>query len=59
MRDSYPTVRRYSPAFLNTLDLHAAPAAQPLMEAIDVRQINVNHARKLPMDVPTHFIKRR
>ena len=60
MRDSYPTVRRYSPAFLNTLDLHAAPAAQPLMDAIDVlRQISVNNTRKLPMDAPTHFIKRR
>ena len=30
------------------------------MEAIDVlRQINVNHTRKLPIDAPTHFIKRR
>ena len=58
--ESYATLRRYSPAFLDVLKLRAAPAAKDMMEAIDVlRGMNTDNTRKLPADPPTKFIKKR
>ena len=58
--ENYGTLRRYSPAFLNVLKLRATPAAKDVMEAIDVLQdMNANNTRKLPVDAPTKFIKKR
>ena len=45
----FTTLRRYTPAFLAVLDLHAAPAAQDLLAAINViRALNTTGARKDP-----------
>jgi hypothetical protein len=53
------TLRRYAPAFLVALPLHAAPAARPLLAAIDMlRGLNAMGARKLPADAPTAFISK-
>ena len=58
--ESYATLRRYSPAFLDVLKLRAAPAAKDMMEAIEVlRGMNANNTRKLPDNSPTKFIKKR
>ncbi|WP_460581707.1 Tn3 family transposase, partial [Hymenobacter luteus] len=58
--EQYATLRRYAPAFLAALPLRAAPAARPLLAAIDVlRGMNAAGARKLPADAPTAFISRR
>ncbi|MCA4135463.1 Tn3 family transposase [Arthrobacter sp. M4] len=56
----FTTLRRYTPAFLAVLDLHAAPAAQDLLSAINViRTLNATGARKVPDDAPISFIRPR
>lgn len=58
--ESYATLRRYAPAFLDVLKLRAAPAAKAVFDAIDVlRTMNADNARKVPADAPTGFIKKR
>ncbi|EEE07280.1 Tn3 family transposase [Burkholderia multivorans] len=58
--DHYATLRRYVPAFLEVLQLRAAPAAMDVMAAIDaIRAADNDGARRLPADVPTAFIKPR
>ncbi|MEO8283508.1 MAG: Tn3 family transposase [Pseudarthrobacter sp.] len=56
----FTTLRRYTPAFLAVLDLHAAPAAQDLLAAINViRTLNTTGARRIPTDAPISFIRPR
>ncbi len=58
--ESYATLRRYAPAFLDVLKLRAAPAAKGVLDAIEVlRAMNAENARKIPADAPTGFIKKR
>ncbi len=58
--ESYATLRRYAPQFLEVLKLRAAPAANDLLDAIDVlRGMNSDSAGKVPADAPTAFIKLR
>ena len=58
--ESYATLRRYAPAFLDVLKLRAAPAAKDVLDAIEVlRGMNADNARKVPADAPTSFIKQR
>ncbi|MFW9620770.1 MAG: Tn3 family transposase, partial [Macromonas sp.] len=58
--ENYATLRRYAPEFLDVLKLRAAPAAQDLLDAIGVlRGMNVDNARKVPLNAPTDFIKPR
>jgi TnpA family transposase len=58
--ESYATLRRYAPQFLDVLKLRAAPAAKGMLDAIDVlRAMNSDNARKVPADAPTGFIKPR
>lgn len=58
--ESYNTLRRYAPAFLDVLKLRAAPAAQGVLDAIEmVRAMNADNARKVPANAPTDFIKKR
>ena len=58
--ESYATLRRYAPQFLDVLKLRAAPAAKGVLDAIDVlRGMNSDSARKVPADAPTAFIKPR
>ncbi|HBQ6539757.1 TPA: Tn3 family transposase [Klebsiella pneumoniae] len=58
--ESYATLRRYAPQFLDVLKLRAAPAAKGVLDAIEVlRGMNSDNARKVPADAPTAFIKPR
>jgi Tn3 transposase DDE domain len=58
--ESYATLRRYAPELLDVLKLHAAPAAKPVLDAINLlREMNASNARKLPDDAPTGFIRKR
>ncbi|KAB0872184.1 Tn3-like element ISPa38 family transposase, partial [Cronobacter sakazakii] len=58
--ESYATLRRYAPEFLDVLKLRAAPAAQDVLDAIEVlRSMNSDNARKVPTDAPTEFIRPR
>ncbi|MFZ2219456.1 MAG: Tn3 family transposase, partial [Rhodoferax sp.] len=58
--ESYSTLRRYAPEFLDVLKLRAAPAAKDVLDAIEVlRGMNTDNARKVPADAPTGFIKPR
>jgi TnpA family transposase len=58
--EQFSTLRRYTPEFLDVLKLRTAPAAQSVLEAIEVvRGMNADSARKVPADAPTAFIKPR
>lgn len=58
--ESYATLRRYAPEFLDVLKLRAAPAAKSVLDAIEVlRGMNSDNARKVPAGAPTYFIKPR
>jgi hypothetical protein len=57
--ESYATVRRYAPEFLDALRLQAAPAAKSVLDAVNVlREMNTDNARKLPDDAPLEFIRK-
>ena len=58
--ESYATLRRYAPEFLEVLKFRAAPAAEGVLEAIGMlRGMNAENARKIPADAPIDFIKKR
>jgi hypothetical protein len=58
--ESYATLCRYAPEFLDVLKLHAAPTAKPVLDAINLlREMNASNARKLPDDAPRDFIRKR
>ena len=58
--DHYSMLRRYTPELLDVLKLKAAPAAQAVMDAIDmVREMNATGSRKVPDDAPCAFVKAR
>ena len=58
--EGYATVRRYAPELLSALALHAAPAAKPVLDAIELlREMNFGNGRKLPEDAPLDFIRER
>jgi TnpA family transposase len=58
--ENYATLRRYAPEFLKVLKLRAAPAAEDVLESVEVlRVMNADNARKVPADAPTGFIRRR
>lgn len=58
--ESYATLRRYAPQFLEVLKLRAAPAAKDTLDAIEVlRDMNNNNLRKIPTNAPISFIKKR
>jgi TnpA family transposase len=58
--EGYTTLRRYAPELLSVLGLHAAPAAKPVLDAIDLlREMNASNARKLPDNAPVEFIRER
>ncbi len=54
------TLQRYAPEFLSVLELHAAPAARDLLDAVDViREMSADGTRTVPADAPVGFIKKR
>ena len=56
IREGYATLRRYAPELLNVLGLRAAPAAKPVLNAIELlREMNAGNIRKLPDDAPVDF----
>lgn len=58
--DNFSYVRRYTPTFLDVLQLEAAPAAKELLEAVEtIKRMNVTNLRKVPDDAPTGFVRKR
>jgi TnpA family transposase len=58
--EQFNTLRRYTPELLEVIKLRAAPAAQSVLDAIEVvRGMNTDSARKVPVNAPTAFIKPR
>jgi TnpA family transposase len=58
--DGYSQIRRYAPAFLEALTLKAAPAAADILTAVEtLKALNADHARKVPIDAPTGFVRKR
>lgn len=58
IEEQYSTLRRYTPEFLDVLKLKAVPAAQAVLDAIDVvREMNMTGARKVPEGATVAFVK--
>jgi TnpA family transposase len=58
--ENYSLLRRYTPEFLDVLKLRAAPAAQAVLDAVDVvRELNMTGSRKVPDETPVAFVKER
>lgn len=58
--DGYRTLRRYTPAMLNILNLKAAPSASDLLQAIKtIQQMNNANTRSVPSNAPLKFIPKR
>ena len=58
--ESYATMRRYAPEFLDVLKFRAPPAGEDILEAIEMlRFMNSKNIRKVPDNAPTKFIKSR
>ena len=57
---SYSQLRRYTPEMLIVLSLKAAPAAQEILNAVDIlRQMNDSKTRKVPSEAPVSLIPKR
>jgi TnpA family transposase len=53
-------VRRYPPAFLQALELKAAPAAKDILDAVEtLKTLNAENGRTVPLDAPAGFVRRR
>ena len=60
LSNHYQQLRRYTPAFLEAFEFRAAPAAQKLLEAVEVlKRLAASNARSIPEDAPTEFVHRR
>jgi TnpA family transposase len=58
--NGFPQMRRYTPAMLDIFEFRAAPAAQPLLEVIDIlRAINRDKSRSVPQNAPLEWINQR
>lgn len=58
--NGYSQIRRYAPAFLEALQLKAAPAARDILEAVEtLKALNADNTRKVPKDAPTGFVRKR
>lgn len=58
--ENFATLRRYTPALLEVLEVRAAPATQGVLEAVQpLREMNADNLRKVPADAPPAFIKPR
>ena len=52
--NGFPQMRRYTPAMLDIFEFRAAPAAQPLLEVIDIlRTMNRDKSRSVPQNAPS------
>lgn len=60
IEEQYSTLRRHTPEFLEVLKLNAAPAAQAILDAINVvREMNTAGAQKVPEGATITFVKAR
>ncbi|MBU0638618.1 MAG: Tn3 family transposase, partial [Planctomycetes bacterium] len=58
--DGFNQLRRYTPTFLEALNMKAAPAARELLAGVEVlKGMNERQARKVPDDAPTSFVRKR
>jgi TnpA family transposase len=58
--EGYTQIRRYAPAFLDAFRFKAAPAAQPILDAIEtLKAMDADGLRRVPADSPTAFVRKR
>jgi TnpA family transposase len=58
--DGFSQMRRYTPVFLNSLKMRAAPTARDLLTAVEIlKEMNERQLRKVPDDAPTSFVRKR
>ena len=58
--ERYSSVRKFAPLLLAHFEFHAAPAADELLQALNLlRDFNASGKRTLPEHVPTGFVKPR
>ena len=60
IEEGYSQIKRYSPEFLNILQLKSTPATQELLNAIEtMKNMHKHHSRKISKDAPISFIRKR
>jgi len=60
LEKGYPSLRRHTPALLETFDFQATGACQDLLKAIHIlRQLNKTSQRLVPPDAPISFVRAR
>jgi uncharacterized protein DUF4158/Tn3 transposase DDE domain-containing protein len=58
--ESYSQIRRHAPAFLDVIQMKATPAATDILLAVEtLKSLNADHTRKVPLDAPTSFVRKR
>ena len=58
--EGYTQIRRYASAFLDAFRFKAAPAAQPILDAIEtLKRMDADGLRRVPADSPTDFVRKR
>ena len=58
--ERYGSMRKFAPLLLAHFEFHAAPAADEVLQALDLlRELNASGKRTLPEHVPTGFVKPR
>ncbi len=60
MGDDYSYLRRYTPLFLDSLNMKAIPGSSELLAAIQIiKEMNQRQTRKTPEDSPLSFVRKR
>ena len=58
--EGYTQIRRYASAFPDAFRFKAAPAAQPILDAIEtLKRMDADGLRRVPADSPTDFVRKR
>ncbi len=58
--EGFTQLRRYTPAFLEILNLKASPSAEDIFKGVEIlRSMNNLQLRKVPDDAPISFVRKR
>jgi hypothetical protein len=59
INNGYTQIHRYVPAFLQVLQMKAAPAGEEILKAVEtLKALNTDNSRKVPDDAPTGFVRK-
>lgn len=60
LEKKFYTLRKYTPAFLKSLEFRSTKSAEPLLQAVNIiRELNETGKRKVPEGAPLNFVSNR